>query len=452
MNRRQFLAATAASAAAPALAQRPAADVEATFADLAAAVAPKAIDLFAGKLAADGRVAVFPPGDAAGKLTVRVQEGARILQGELIYHLTNLAKGRFDVLDKAALAQAFAKAAVKPDALDRSSPRATAGVLGKLELDAAVFGTIDAPNPNAENPLPAVTTLQVVFKDGTAQRLAGRTSPSAVGTPQSELAARLRVELWLVPPGQPPKAVPLVTDRRPASPQHRVLYAALPEGLALGTDAARYIIRLINTGRGRAGNFTHADPEKEKRRILTVALAVDGVNTIHQDRGDGKTGPVMVHPRNAARWVVTGPGVVLVPGGAKPGDFRLDPAPAGKPGHSFVDVRGFQRDGQTALQFTLARPQESVAEAAGVTGEVGVISAFARAQKLPGDEQTRFLSKDDGVGTKAGAPVRSPVVRVKVDTYPDEVAEYRIFYRPSSQVPIPPAERVDAWSLANQQL
>ncbi|MFO0809932.1 MAG: hypothetical protein U0746_15025 [Gemmataceae bacterium] len=447
MNRRQFLVASTAATAVPALAQRPAGDVEATFADLAHTVAAKASGMIAGKLSSDGRVAVFAPGDATGKLTVQMQEGARILQGELIYHLINLAKGRYFVLDKAALAQAFAKASVKPDALDRSNPRKTASALAKLELDAVVFGTIDAKAAD-QFQATADTTLQIVFKDGSAQQLAGRTPASAVGSASSDAVPRLRAQIWLAPPGQTPRRVPIVTDRRAASPQHRVFYAVLPDGLALGTDTARYIIRLLNSGQDRTGDFTHPDAIREKQRLLTVALAIDGVNSIYQDRGDGTVGPVMLHPRNAARWIVTGPGLVMVKSGPKPTDFRFDPAPNSGPGQSVVDVPGFQRDAQTALAFTFAKPQESIAEAVGVTGEVGVISISARSQKLPGDKQTRFAMRGDMPGTKAGAPVLNPVVRFQVDTYPDEFAQYRIIYRPSSQVPIPPADRVDAWSVA----
>lgn len=472
MNRRQFLQTTAAATlAGPALvlAEPPPGgaariDLCSDFADAAFHVATTAAEMIAGRLKPEGRVAVFAPGDADGRMTVHIHEAARILQGELIYHLINKARGRYFVLDKASLGQAFTRAGVKPDAVDRSDPKATAAALGKLRLDAAILGTIDATKDRAGDGRAVPTTLSILFADGGSRQLTERVESDAVPTIKSTVHYRVRTELWLTPPGRPPRPVPIVTDRRPGSEYAGVLYAVLPDDLPLGGDGARYFVRLKNTGVATvpamlAAGETYAqkDAAREARRLFTVALAIDGVNSIYQDRGDGQAGPVMLAPRNARRWIVAGPGLLLIKSGPRPTDFRLDPAPGGSPGHGQLDIRGFQADGNTALAFTLAPPGESIAEAAGVSGEVGVITVAVKRQKLRGDEDIRPpRGPDDAItggampggpafGTKAGAPLRSQVSRFQVDTY-DEERTVRIFYRPERDVPIPPAERVDPWA------
>lgn len=449
MNRRQFLttAATAASAAlaGPVFAQPPRFGSGDDLPDFAEKAARSAFGLLAGKLPVAGRVAVFAPGDAEGRFTLAIQEASRILQGELIYNLINLARGRFNVLDKAALAQAFAKAGVKPDAVSRTDAKATGAALAKLGFDAAVLGTIDTKSAAAAmQGFEVGTALQVAFKDGTSRPLAGKLSADAIPSEKSHTLPRVRPEVWLAPEGGQPTKLPLFTSAKAGSPYAGVLFAALPSGLALGTPAAQYKVRLTNTGTGSCGNeFEQPTAEREARRLFTVALAVDGVNSVYQDRGDGAVGPVMVDPRSARRWVLTGPGLKIAVVGPRPTDFRLEPS-AGT-GHSVTDVKGFQKDAQTALAFTFAEAGESIAASAGGIHDVGVIAATVFAQKLSGDEnifdKKGFVGGAAGMGTKAGAAKRSPTVRIQVDVYPDPVARYRIVYRPEADIPIPAAER-----------
>jgi hypothetical protein len=106
-------------------------------------------------------------------------------------------------------------------------------------------------------------------------------------------------------------------------------------------------------------------------------------------------------------------------------------------------VKGFQKDAQTALAFTFAEASESIAASAGGIHDVGVITATVFAQKLPGDESINDKKGFVGSapGTKAGTAKRSPTVRIQVNSYPDPVARYRIFYRLEADIPIPAAER-----------
>jgi hypothetical protein len=182
------------------------------------------------------------------------------------------------------------------------------------------------------------------------------------------------------------------------------------------------------------------DIAKERNRLFGVALSVDGVNSIHQDLGDGEVKPVIVPPHHARKWVLGPPGQRIVPADT-PHGYALRPE-AGT-AHSVIDVRGFQKDDQHALAFKFAPASQSVAaEKVGIVSEIGVITAHFFSEKLPGDVQAVGAAMETPkLGAATGRQVLQPVFRIRPEFYKDPAVTLRLFYRTSEDCPIPPGER-----------
>jgi hypothetical protein len=431
-----LLAALALGGLCAGLPAQPGDDPEADLADVAGKLAPEVGKRLVAKQGAGSfRVAVFPIGDADGKFTLAMHESSRVLQGELIYQLINQARGKFLVLDKAALSREFKEAQVDPARVQWGNQRQTAELLRKLNVDAGVFGTIDAtkaPPANRPTARKANVALTVYYKDASVDQIAGQAPAGAIVPPTSNPSDRFKVEI-LARAGDRLVPLKLVTSNRKGSEFDKVVFAAVPRSVKLGGAGAEYRIRVTNNGRPPLSSLNPSDGE----RLFGVVVMVDGVNSIYQDTGAGKVGPVVVHPRNARKWILAGPGQRLVPDRDRREGYRLERVNG--PGGSVLDVPGFQRDQQTAEAFTFAPARESVAEAAGITTDIGVISLHFFSQPLPRDP----LQVVEG-GTKAGRDVGNHVFRVNVKLDPNPIAVLRIFYRYEDEIPIPPSERVAA--------
>jgi len=91
----------------------------------------------------------------------------------------------------------------------------------------------------------------------------------------------------------------------------------------------------------------------DRKRLYAVAVLIDGVNSFYQKGVDGKLGPVVVHPKNAQKWILSGPETKVVPDSTNPNGFRLEGV-KGK-GHSVLDIRGFQKDNKSPTHLCSPR-------------------------------------------------------------------------------------------------
>jgi hypothetical protein len=261
---------------------------------------------------------------------------------------------------------------------------------------------------------------------------------SAVGTQLRN--SRIAVEIWLRK-GATYEFVPIVTTHSEQNfEQANVWYAVLPPG----SEGTEYIVRLANRGIGQGDigfSMTNPDPQLEAKRLFGVALTIDGVNSFFEDVGDGERKPVVVHPRKATKWVLSPPGYRIA-AAENPSGYVL--AREQGAGHSIFDVQGFQTDNKTARSFTISPASLSVAaESAGITDEIGVISAYVYGEKLPGDQLT-YASRESPapLGTTAGRQVHQPIVTIRPQFHKEPFLTIKIFYRSADEIPIPQSERV----------
>ncbi len=407
------------------------AQTQTDFAELAKKLAPKIAEKIKAKQGdLNFEVGVFPAGNSDGKVTFEFYEPSQVLQGELIIELTKKAAGKFFVLDKGGLARKFRDAGISSAGITSGNRQQTAMLLKKAKIDAAVIGSIDAKSAKqvkADNLQKVNVSLVIIYQDGTADQITGSAEPDSVPPPDTHPSSRFRVDiLWrkgqnnLVP-------LKLATSKKPNSRFHNVFFLEVPQEVPIGNkDKAQYVIRLKNFG-GPPVRFKNPNAQKEKDRLFAAAVKVDGVNSIFQDQGNGKIGPVIVHPKNARKWVLSGPGKVIKP--AAGGGFTLQPF-NGK-GHSIIQVPGFQKNANTAASFFFTKAEESVAaETIGVTNEVGVIEVHFYAQKLPGDQQVIGVPyAAPNLGTGAGPDRDNPTFTIKLELHPNPVEVWRIFYR-----------------------
>lgn len=383
------------------------------------------------------RIAVFPFGDSDGNVTISMHEPNTVLQGELIVNLMKKAQGRYLVLDKAGLKKEFRAAGIDPSGIASNDPKNTAEIIKKIGVDVAIVGSIDAKSAAQvqEDGLKKINVaVTIIYQDGSADQIAGTGSPSDIKPPTTDRSRRFGVQLFLTGGGAE-KEISLITSDNSDSEYHNVFFAEIPDDLAFGTDAASYKIRISNEGWPEVRFFNPMDIE----RIFGVVVTIDGVNSIYQDQGNGTIGSVVVHPRNARKWILSGPEQKLVPDSSKPTGYRLEPVSDVKYSHSVIDIPGFQRDSSTAEKFIFANPRESIAETVGITNDIGVITVHFYPEDMENDSITppvMGMVERGGLGTKPGEPVNSPVVAVKPKLKSNPVEVWRIFYRKKGDCPV----------------
>jgi hypothetical protein len=449
---------------------------EQDFGELAKGLVPKIVSAVKEKIAATGlhRLAVFAPGDANGKVTREMASPCQTLQGELIFHLraqlTADGGTRVLVLDKGGLQRAFLQAteAVDPSAITSDDPQGTAKALKSLQIDAAVVGSIDATSAEqvkGSGEREIRVNVAVVFQDGTFKTVDGRVDSDPKKPPEglvqneydafeppvapieSKTCGRFAVEIFSAIDGfQKPLA--LVTSKDPNSEFHNVYFLELPLAIQQAVEAGKddlceYRIRISNKGQPEVPvspqqRDTFWSNDGDNQRLFAAAVLVDGVNSLYQDDGTGKIGPVVRHPKECRKWVLCAPGKKLERG-ANPGSFQLIDA-TDKLGHSVIDIPGFQMDLDKAAAFTFGRAEESIAETVGITNDVGVIEVHFYPQKMSAD--TAVLGPEQlRAGTRAGRPVDNPVSNVNFELRRNPCEVWRIYY--CYKAPIPHAARME---------
>ncbi|MCI5196182.1 MAG: hypothetical protein D3919_08125 [Candidatus Electrothrix sp. AW5] len=392
------------------------------------------------------RLAVFPFGDSDGNVTISMHEPNTVLQGELISNLMKKAQGNYLVLDKAGLKKEFRAAGIDASGVASNDPKNTANILKKIGVDVAVVGSIDAKSAAQvkKNKLTKINvSVTIIYQDGAADQIAGTASPEDIKPPTTEPSSRFGVQLFLTGRGAE-EEIPLITSKKPNSEYHNVFFATIPNDLLFGTDAASYKIRISNKGEPSLG-FPMNQEDKDKERLFAVAVTIDGVNSIYQDQGNGTIGPVVVHPRNTRKWILSGPNQKLVLDSTRPTGYRL--RSVSNAGNSVVDILGFQKDRNTAKKFIFAKPSESIAETVGITNDIGVITVHFYPEEMKEDikalrEMTDTRSWGPNIGTKPGVSVNNPVVPIKLKLKPNPVEVWRIFYRKKADCPIETEDRI----------
>jgi hypothetical protein len=390
------------------------------------------------------RIAVFPFGDTTGKVSLENHETSLQVQGTLNYQLgrqlATLAKGKFALLDKFALSREFADAGVDPASISARNPDVSEA-LAKVGIDAAVLGTINFEKNRVE--------AAVIFAGARGGKAALAPSDGLTfggGGLRGDTAKRLAIELW-VRSGDTYRRAQIVTARDPESKHAGALYALISRD-NIGSE---FIIRLANRGLSTKADYDkvlgvrNADFAREQKRLFGVVLSVDGVNSFYQDLGDGEPKPVIVPPARARKWVLSPPGYRIVPADNPQGfELRAERDAAANPGHSVIDVKGFQKDDQYAQAFKFAPASQSVAaEKVGILSELGVITAKFYPEKLPGDHQAfGYAPGTPKLGTSAGRQVLQPVFRIRPEFHKEPVVTLRLYYRTAEECPIPASERV----------
>jgi hypothetical protein len=279
-------------------------------------------------------------------------------------------------------------------------------------------------------------TLVFAGESGGGAIMTTRPSPgtgeSGQGSRSSTSSTRLGLQVWRRTESSF-EQVPIVTGNK-ESEHASVLYALVPPG----SEGREFILRLSNQGVRSQGilNIVNQDPQLEARRLFGVVLTIDGVNSFYEDLGDGIAKPVIVHPRIASKWVLSPPGHQIVPANNSSG---YDLVRVNGSGHSIIDIQGFQEDGKYARAFTFAPASQSIAaEKVGISDEIGVITAYFYAEKLPGDGvQYAREDSDPRMGTAAGRQVLQPVFRINPKWHKEPVHTIKVFYRSPDECPIP---------------
>ena len=370
------------------------------------------------------RVAVFPFGDSRGRISGPAAETAEILRGELIQQLAKAAAGRMFVLDRDGLAREFRSAGIDASSVSPQNAELTAQTLQKIGVDIAITGIMNPP-PTPSGPMEL--QVFVIRQSGGIIQLSYRPlplalqptpvppppSPSPLPTQSPSLGSRFDVDVLV--DGRP---LPLQRSTNPDSGYFHAMFLVLPRQMV----GREYQLRVTNRGVPPLAP-TPADP----RRMFGAVVTVDGVNTIYQENGRGQLGPVVLHPKNCLKWLLSGPGQTLIPDPNSPVGFRMEPTSGA--GQSVLTIPGFQNGPQFAKAFTFAMVRDSVAENLGITNDIGLIAVHFYPEDLPGDQPPVPVSEKSLGATRPGRDITNPVFKVRAKLKANPVEVWRIFYR-----------------------
>jgi hypothetical protein len=447
-------------------------------ADLAAKVAPDIAKAIKAKFPGNqvARVVVFPAANSAGQVTMATATPAVSLQGELIQQLRKLSLGKFTVLSRKQMADAI-KSGGDPAGIVPDNTQTTAEAIKDLSLDVAVQPHFDKLT-GGSLAVQLNFSFKLVFADKTDKSIDITTPGTVVAPPniaaptgpENPASGRFRVDI--IVDGQPlpmkrvnepdrgvkldsdgkivlgPDGLPIVVDQAQAERHlfHNVYVVEIPATFV--TQEKPFQIRLTNKGTPTV-RWENA-PNKEKDRLYAVSLLVDGVSSFMKDTGqvDAAGKPLfdfeVVFPKDAWKWVLSGPGKRAVgdetkPSPDKPGAFLHKLVDAPGAGGSVVDVPGFQKTKDNAAQFLFGLAKDSPASLVGVINDIGIIRADFYPEDLTGDSEIINASPVSGV--KPGNDVASKVVPIFFPRKRDPVEVWSIFYRVQGEK-LPPGNKV----------
>ena len=391
------------------------------------------------------RVGIFAFGDSRGKATTVMGNLPVLIQGELASRLRSYlgqqAPGKFIVLDGQQLELIFSSCAVSPIGVNANTLPLALKILQKVRIDIAIVGQYGTRDPQKSFAKGSELTGTTIFtKKGDKHQYSTLVATDDLranaGSGGQKASQRFQVEFYVKMNERAPdddrqawRHLPLQVLDDPDSRLNNSYFLVLKPEM----EGKRYKIRLVNKGTPKID-----DHPLDRDRLIAAALLIDGVNSFYQDRGDGRIGPVVRHPAHGKKWVLTAPGRRLVPcpgkiieriaAGATTTIANAALADVDGPGHSVVEVIGFQKNRDFADAFVFATPGDSIAETVGITSNVGMIAVHFFGEQLPG--ATRSAG-----GTRAGEQVASRTLAVKFATTAKPLEVWRIFYRYADDLP-----------------
>ncbi|MFO0819453.1 MAG: hypothetical protein U1A77_16010 [Pirellulales bacterium] len=429
------------------------------------------------------RIAVFPFGrkqapnqEGEKKLDPQQAFKALAIQATLISTIRQrLIEQKLDrtfmLMDKFALARTFGDSAIDPTSISPDNDELPK-LLRDLKIDAAVVGEYD------ENGAVGIGEFQGFGGDWERVAIQGKlvlggmkpsvtpisatpVLPDFNGTDTDLNVPRFGVSLSARPgEGSDWQSIPLVVDKNDFFQGQ--IYALVPKHLQNAEYRIRVGCNSIRKERGLQkfedfpGNIVNVSAQEDENRLFGVAVLVDGVNSIHENIGEG-TGALVVHPRDARKWLICRPGFVI--GGDKEGNPYIK-AVGDNPDNSSVEIQGWQTSENEARVFKFAnvgRDEGIVAETLGVTDDIGLISVYFFGEKLTGDRSLPGMAAAPGgqppkptLGTAAGREIASRTQAVKVELHKKPFHQIHILYRLESDCPIPAKNRVELDSAAQE--
>lgn len=382
-------------------------------------------------------VAVLAFGDPDGKVGEDLFFAAKTLQGELTAELRNLGGGKFLVWDPNRLKNKVAETGADLQKLTVQDYQAAGAELTKLGLDAAVVGSYQVLQENQFQTGCNVHT-DILLADGSPRQAA--TKVDRIEAPNSPSA--LSGGSWGDEKGLIPWSCNAISTR--FSVNVLVDGVSLPIQVAWDEEKQRerifldldrqkhygkpFTIRLQNHGMPPAG-WLEKSERLERGRFFCAAVFVDGVNSIYDQGPDGESHPSQRHPDNVTKWVLTEPGVVVLPGYDSSENLSAQRSVRGL-GGSLVDIKGFQVNDKTAATFEFADAGESHAHDVGLSKDIGVISVYFYAERLAGDMEWYPPGiAAAGPGTRIGPSVPNDVFRIRIRTHKEPVEVWNIYYR-----------------------
>jgi hypothetical protein len=385
--------------------------------------------------AAKYQVVVFPFGNNSGKTSRSFGSSGKVMQGELIHHLTkeSLASGggeKFTVLDVGAIRQRFgALSSADFNNLSSSDPMAIASVMGTVtpKADVAIVGSFATAGYNDaidSGQTDIAISGRLVFLDGSSTPFSFKLNRDDIG----EIGGGGSNDS---PTGR--FAVEVIVDGSPRSFKTSTVagfqYVHFLE-LDPSDKGKDYKIRVKNKGTPKiVDNSTLAN---DNNRLFGVAILVDGVNSVFEkvEPTSGATTfkPVIRHPFYVRKWILTGPDQFFKNG-------ILTSRGPSDPDHSDLRLPGFQKLtgglGEVA-KFQFADISTSVASQIGILNDVGIIEVHIYPQKLPGDATLysyhAAARSGDIAGTRPGPTEPHPTQNVSVDLYGNPKEVWRIHY------------------------
>ena len=360
------------------------------------------------------RVAVFPFGNQEGKIDQEIFFAANSLRGELSSELRNLAERRYVVLDVEQHREQLSQADVELSRLKVEEFSEARAELKKIGLDAAIVGSITES-------MPFFVNADVLFADTADDGLGPAQVTSKIDTidPIGGGGLSGRFEVDILVDGQ---ALPMFTNTD--------FYLDLDREQHYGK---RFSIRLRNTGFPPVG-WVAPSESLERNRFFCAAVFVDGVSSIFERGSDGKFHPSQRHPDNVTKWVLSEPGVLVLPGYDTVTNFRNAQRRVRGKGHSMLEVKGFQLNKEELADFEFGSTGESYAYEVGVTKSIGVISVYFYSEVIDNDVDTGMMPLPPWMGAmkaevRRGGTRPQKIHRVNVVTHRDPVEIWNIYYR-----------------------
>lgn len=426
---------------------------------------PKIVDLASSRRF---KIGVFAFGDQKGNATSAMGNLPVVIQNEIIQSLSKYlgqkAKGKFAVLEQAQLQECFLDESADPVGLSPDKVKTTQAILKKAKLDIAILGKYDIQSVDLKEGKQESITIQTsVFVTKTAQKwdtsakVAARDIENQSGVAKEKISHRFDVQFFVKKDDKQPdndptawQKLPLYTFKNASEEFTNASLLVVPTEM----EGKRYKICVVNQG----------EPALEEHpldidRLFAFSLLVDGVDSFCHKKENGTFAPTVVHYSKARKWILTPPGKKLIPDkegmlrNSLPTDSEFQllnhtkiensklvaVGPSEKPENK-IEIMGFQKGREKADSFLFGTGEQSVASEIGITNNLGLITVYVYAEKLPKIERKpknlgRGVSTCTSMGTVKGEEIVSMTKPTRFPLSKEPCEIIRIFYRYEGNLP-----------------